>query len=97
MVELSKKDMLNLAHLARIELSDDEVAEFSKDLNTILVFIEQLKDVDTNGLKPTYQVTGLINVMRDDVPLEYGYQPNDLLKNVPRVMDNQIKTNRMVE
>lgn len=97
MATLSKDDVLKLARLARLELSDEEVSEFSIELNQILHFVDQLKDVDTEGLSPTNQVTGLVNVTREDEEKNYGYDPGDLLKNVPEIKGNQIKTGRMVE
>jgi len=96
MARLSTDDVLKLAQLARIKLSDDEVDEFSDELSAILGYVEQLESVDTEGLKPTNQVTGLTNVMREDVVKDYGYAPSDLLKNVPSVQDNQIKVKRMI-
>jgi aspartyl-tRNA(Asn)/glutamyl-tRNA(Gln) amidotransferase subunit C len=85
-----------LAQLARLALSDDEVEEFRKELSEILQYVEQLQQVDISGLKPTNQVTGLTNVMRDDKVRDYGYKAKDLLKNVPQVQDDMVKVNRMV-
>ncbi len=85
-----------MAQLARISLSDEEVEEFSEELSAILQYVEQLSGVDVSGLKPTNQVTGLTNVMREDVVKEYGYKPADLLKNVPKTQDNQLKVKRMI-
>lgn len=96
MTKLSRDDVLHLAQLARISLSDDEVDEFSVELSAILQYIEQLSSVDVTGLEPTNQVTGLTNVMREDVVKDYGYAPQDLLKNVPKVQDNQLKVKRMI-
>jgi aspartyl-tRNA(Asn)/glutamyl-tRNA(Gln) amidotransferase subunit C len=96
MADLSRDDVLKLAQLARLELTDEEVTEFSQELSEILKYVEQLGTVDVKGLKPTQQVTGLTNVMRDDELKDYGYKPEDLLKNVPARVDNQIKAKRMV-
>ncbi len=96
MTKLTRDDVLKLAQLARISLSDDEVEEFSEELSAILQYVEQLQSVDVTGLKSTNQVTGLTNVMREDVVKDYGYKPADLLKNVPQVQDNQIKVKRMI-
>ena len=85
-----------MAQLARLALTDEEVEEFRKELSDILQYVEQLQQVDISGLKPTNQVTGLVNVMRDDKVRSYGYEPRDLLKNVPEVQDDMIKVNRMV-
>jgi aspartyl-tRNA(Asn)/glutamyl-tRNA(Gln) amidotransferase subunit C len=96
MAKLTLDDVLHLAQLARISLSDEEVDEFSGELSAILQYVEQLSNVDVTGLKPTNQVTGLTNVMRDDIVRDYGYAPHDLLKNVPHVQDDQIKVKRMI-
>lgn len=96
MAQLTREDVLKLASLARISLSNDEVAEFSDELSAILGYVEQLQSVDVSGLTPTNQVTGLTNIMRDDAVIDYGYAPGDLLKNVPQVQDNQLKVKRMI-
>lgn len=87
---------MKLAQLARLALTDEEVDEFGRELSEILQYVEQLQSVDITGLQPTNQVTGLVNVMRDDVEKNYGYTPDDLLKNVPSVQDRQIKVKRMI-
>ncbi len=96
MAKLTREDVLKLARLARLELSDAEIEEFSQELSDILQYVEQLQKIDTGDLKPTNQVTGLTNVTRRDEVRDYGYDPADLLKNVPEVKDNQIKVKRML-
>jgi aspartyl-tRNA(Asn)/glutamyl-tRNA(Gln) amidotransferase subunit C len=96
MADLSRDDILKLAALARLELTDDEVEEYSRELSALLEYVEQLQGVDIEGLKPTNQVTGLTNVMRNDEIHDYGYTAKDLLKNVPQVSSDQIKVKRMI-
>jgi aspartyl-tRNA(Asn)/glutamyl-tRNA(Gln) amidotransferase subunit C len=96
MSKLTREDVLKLARLARLELSNDEVEKYRSELSEILEYVEQLQAVDVEGLKPTNQVTGLTNVTRDDEARDYGYKAADLLKNVPQVKDNQIKTKRVL-
>jgi len=96
MANLTRMDVLKLARLARLSLTDTEVEEYQQELAEILQYVEQLQAVDVNGLGPTNQVTGLRNVMRKDEEIDYGYTPGDLLKNVPHVQDNQLKVKRMV-
>lgn len=96
MTKLTRDDVLKLARLARISLSDEEADEFTGEFDEILQYVEQLQSVDVEGLDPTNQVTGLTNVMRKDEIKDYGYEPEDLLKNVPEVQGNQIKVNRMI-
>ena len=96
MAELSRDDVLKLAQLARLQLADDEVETFKNELDEILHYVELLDNVDVSGFEPTSQVTGLVNVTRDDTIRAYGYRPEDLLKNVPTTQDGQIKVKRMI-
>lgn len=96
MAQLTREDILKLAQLARLGLTDEEVTEFSQELTAILQYVEQLSSVDVTGLNPTSQVTGLTNVTRPDEVKDYGYSPLDLLKNVPTAQDNHIKVKRMI-
>lgn len=96
MAKLTREDILKLAHLARLDLTDEEIDEFSGELTDILQYVEQLQSVDVKGLKPTNQVTGLTNVTRPDEVRDYGYQAADLQKNLPAAKDNQIKVKRML-
>jgi aspartyl-tRNA(Asn)/glutamyl-tRNA(Gln) amidotransferase subunit C len=97
MAKLTREDVLKLAQLARLELSDDEIEAYRSDLSEILQYVEQLQGVDVEGLAPTNQVTGLTNITRVDEIKDYGYQVEDLLKNVPRVKDHQIQVKRILE
>ncbi len=96
MAKLSRADVLKLARLARLELSDQEVSQFQTEISGILEYVEQLQAVDLEGVEPTSQVTGLTNVMRTDVIKDYGANPEDLLKNAPAVENNQIKVRKVL-
>lgn len=96
MSKLTREDVLKLAKLSRLKLSDAEVEKLSAELSEILSYVEQLDDVDVDGLEPTYQVTGLKNVMRPDEPKDYGYSPDDLLANAPAVEQHQFKVKRVL-
>jgi len=96
MSKLSRDDVLKLARLSRLDLSDAEVNEFIVELSDILQYVEQLQAIDVEGLKPTNQVTGLTHVTRQDTVRDYGYTAADLLKNVPETIGDQIKVKRMI-
>ncbi len=89
MAELTREEILQLAQLSRLSLTDTEAEKFGVEL-------EQLSSVDVTGLSPTTQVTGLTNVTRDDVVIDYGYSKEDLLQNVPAVENNLLKVKRMI-
>ncbi len=96
MADLSRNDVLKLAQLARLDLTDEEVEEFARELTDILHYVEKLQAASVDGLEPTNQVTGLTNVTRKDEVKDYGYNPKDLLENVPEVEVEQIKVRRMI-
>lgn len=96
MAKLTRDDVLKLAQLARLQLSDAEIEEYSTELTEILQYVEHLQAVDIEGLQPTNQITGLNNVTRPDEIKDYGYAPSDLQKNLPSSKDNQIKAKRMI-
>jgi aspartyl-tRNA(Asn)/glutamyl-tRNA(Gln) amidotransferase subunit C len=96
MAKLSHNDVLKLARLARLHLSDAEVTKFQEEISAILGYVEQLQNVDVSKLEPTAQVTGLTNVTRPDEEKDYGTTPEDLLKNAPATEDGHIRVRRML-
>jgi aspartyl-tRNA(Asn)/glutamyl-tRNA(Gln) amidotransferase subunit C len=57
-----------VAHLARLELSDDELASITRELAAILEYVDQLQKVDTTGVEPLAHPLPIHNVFRDDEP-----------------------------
>lgn len=96
MAKLSREEVLKLAKLSRLRLSDEEIDQFGAEISEILEYVEQLGKVDTTGLKPTSQVTGLVNVTRPDEEINYQAKPSDLLKNAPAVEKKQFKVKRVL-
>lgn len=96
MTKLSRDDVLNLARLAKLELTEEEIEKFRTELSDILGYVEKLSEADVTGLQPTTQVTGLTNVTRDDVIGDYGVDQQALLKNVPDRQGNSIKVRRVL-
>lgn len=96
MSTLSREDVLKLAQLARLEISEDEIEHYREELSTILEYVAKLDSVDIAGLEPTTQVTGLQNVMRADDVVDYGISPRDLLRLAPASQDGHIKVKRMI-
>lgn len=96
MTAISLEDVMKLASLSALHVSDEEAKKLQGELQNILKFVEQLNGVDTTGVEPTYQVTGLENVWRDDEIIDYGLSREDLLKNTPASQDGQIKVKRVL-
>jgi len=96
MAKITRDDVLKLARLSQIKLGDEEVDRFVVELGEIVGYVEQINSVDTAGLEPTDQVTGLKNVMRPDEIVDYGETTEELLKNAPDREKNQIKVKRVL-
>lgn len=96
MAKLTADDVRHLADLARISLSDDDVAQFRVQLSSILDYVEQLDSVDTAGLAPTSQVTGLTHVSRPDDDLSDQADRDRLLEQAPAKQDGQIKVPKVL-
>lgn len=72
-----------IAHLARIDVADEEAEHLRGELNAIIAFVEQLSAVDVAGVEPMRSVTPMALPMRDDVVTEGGIA-EDVLKNAPQ-------------
>jgi aspartyl-tRNA(Asn)/glutamyl-tRNA(Gln) amidotransferase subunit C len=66
MAKLNKKDVLHVAKLSNLTLTDEEVIKLTPQLSKIVDFVGQLSEVNTDGVEPTSQTTGLVNVLRED-------------------------------
>jgi aspartyl-tRNA(Asn)/glutamyl-tRNA(Gln) amidotransferase subunit C len=85
-----------VAHLARIAVSDDEVADLQGELNAMLAFVEQLSEVDVTGVEPMTSVTPMAMKMRKDEITDGGIA-DDILKNAPAQEDQFFLVPKVVE
>jgi aspartyl-tRNA(Asn)/glutamyl-tRNA(Gln) amidotransferase subunit C len=96
MTQISNDDVQYLAQLSNLQLVDDEVDALRTDLENILGYIQQLSELDTTGVEPTYQVTDLKNVWREDTIDDYGIKREDLIALAPDSEANQIKVPKVL-
>ena len=93
---ISRNEVEHIARLARLELTEDEIIRFQRQLSDILDYAARLSELDTRHIPPTATVLPLRSVMRPD---ESG-QPmerEELLKNAPLVQDGQFRTPPVME
>ncbi|MEO5950071.1 MAG: Asp-tRNA(Asn)/Glu-tRNA(Gln) amidotransferase subunit GatC [Candidatus Saccharimonadales bacterium] len=96
MTQILRDDVLHLAQLSSLQLADDEIDSLQIDIGNILGYVEQLSQLDTSGVEPTYQVTDLENVWRDDVVIDYGVSREQLLELAPESHLNQVKVPKVL-
>jgi aspartyl-tRNA(Asn)/glutamyl-tRNA(Gln) amidotransferase subunit C len=85
-----------IAHLARIAVADDEVEHLKGELNAILSFIEQLSEVNVEGVEPMTSVIPIIMKKRQDVVTD-GEIPDQIIKNAPAAEDHFFVVPKVVE
>jgi len=81
-VKLTREEVLHIAKLARIGLSEEEIDRFSIQISNILENFEVLNRVDTEGVPPTAQPNPLSTVMSEDI-VKPSMDPEDVLANAP--------------
>ena len=87
---ISNSDVQRLADLSGLQLADGKVDGLRQDVEKIVEYINQLGELDTSGVEPTYQVTGLENVWRED-EVKPGISRDELLELAPEKQNNQVK------
>ena len=85
-----------IAHLARIAVADDEVEHLRGELNAILAFVEQLSEVDVDGVAPMTSVTPMTMKKREDVVTD-GEIADLVVKNAPASDDHFFLVPKVVE
>lgn len=92
MPALTRDQVLHIAALARLQLSDAEVDSMTTELSSILSYIDMLSEVDTSSVEPTAQVTGQSSVLREDTITPLQANPDDLLACSPLpLLERQIQ------
>jgi aspartyl-tRNA(Asn)/glutamyl-tRNA(Gln) amidotransferase subunit C len=69
-MKVTKDDVVKIAHLARLELKEEQVGEMQDSINKVLDWMEALNAVDTSGVAPLVHMTSSLNHFREDVALE---------------------------
>lgn len=85
-----------IAHLARIAVADDEVEHLQGELNAMLAFVEQLSEVNVEGVEPMTSVTPMQMKQREDIVTDGGIAA-DIVKNAPATDDNFFLVPKVVE
>jgi aspartyl-tRNA(Asn)/glutamyl-tRNA(Gln) amidotransferase subunit C len=94
--KITEKDVKHIASLARIKLSSKELKKFQKQFESIIGYFDKLNEVDTKGIEPTSQVTGLVNRLREDETRDFLTQEH-ALQNAPKKEKGYFKTKAALE
>ena len=92
---LEKKDIERIADMASIKLSDSEAEKFAGQLDGILQYVDKIKEVDTEDLKPTLYPVSLENIFRED-EVRPSLDREKVLNNAPEEKDGQFRVPRIM-
>ena len=95
-MEIKREDILHLASLSNFSLTDTETKSLGGDLQSIIKYISQLDELDTENVEPTYQVFEMENVWRADEILPQDASREELLALTVEARDNQIKVPKVL-
>jgi aspartyl-tRNA(Asn)/glutamyl-tRNA(Gln) amidotransferase subunit C len=82
-MKITKKEVLYVAHLARLEIDEAAIEKFAAQIGDILEYVDQLKQVDTKGVRPTSHALSLSNAFREDTETQH-LSPEASLANAPQ-------------
>lgn len=95
-MSVSKKDVEYIKELARLRVSEEEAEGLVKDLNSILKYVEQLNEVDTDAVEMLVNPLYIENVYREDV-VEESLSSEDFLKNAPERVEDYLKVPSVID
>ncbi len=94
-MKITRDEVLHVAKLARLKLTEEAVDQFSDQIADILDYVNTLNQVDTSGIAPTSHVISLTNVLRDDDPGTH-LNREDTLANAPEKEDGAFIVPRII-
>ena len=93
---IDKNQVKKVAKLSRISLDDDKINSLSKDLDSILTFVEKLNELDTKEIKTLKSITDKTLEARNDI-VDDGKIKNDILKNSPEKNEDFFIVPKVIE
>ncbi|KUO58405.1 MAG: glutamyl-tRNA amidotransferase [Gracilibacter sp. BRH_c7a] len=94
-MKISKKEVEHVTLLARLELTEEEVNQYTEQLNSILEYAEMLQKLDTDKVSPTAHAVQLFNVLRTD-EVKNSLSQQEALSNAPEAEDGYFRVPRIV-
>ena len=94
---IDEKITLKIASLAKLELTDQELKEYSKDLTNILKWMEELKEVDVFNVQPVTSVTKNELYEREDIAYNNTIEQKKILLNAPEKVGEYFTVPKVIE
>ncbi|MFQ3573341.1 MAG: Asp-tRNA(Asn)/Glu-tRNA(Gln) amidotransferase subunit GatC [Thermodesulfovibrionales bacterium] len=95
-MKVTAKDVDHIAKLSRLELSSEEKETMMTQLNNILLYIDKLNELNTEGIEPTSHVVDISNVFQEDIPSR-SLDIESALSNAPDRLNSYFRVPRIIE
>lgn len=95
-MKLSRQEVRNIAELAKLDLTEEEVELYAGQLSNILGYFQRLQELDTSHIAPTASVLPLKNVLRPDIRME-PLPPEEVVLNAPDAEDYQFRVSAVLD
>jgi aspartyl-tRNA(Asn)/glutamyl-tRNA(Gln) amidotransferase subunit C len=95
-VSVDAQTVRRIAHLARIAIAEDEIGPLQRELNAILAFVEQLSELNVEGVEPMTSVIPMAMKKREDRITDGGIA-DDIIRNAPATEDHFFLVPKVVE
>lgn len=93
---ITRSEVEAVAELAKLQVTDDQIAHYTEQLNRILEYVEKLNEVDTSDVPPTASVLPLTNVLREDAPGP-ALPPEKVTANAADAEANQFRVSAVLD
>lgn len=95
-MKITKEQVTHVANLARLNLTEEEKEHMTKDMESIIAFVDQMNGLDIEGIKPTDHIIPVNNVFREDV-VKPSMDVEELLRNAPAQENGCYSVPKIVE
>lgn len=95
-MKIERETVLKMAHLARLEIDEQELGVISTDLERILGFMEKLNELDTDRVEPLIYMSDAVNVVRKD-EVKHEITHDEALRNAPSKDSDYFRVAKVIE
>lgn len=98
MAKLLEKDVEHVAKLSKLDLTQEEIVRFGKQLSDVLDYFKELSGVDVANIEPTSQTTGLVNIYRkDEVKINTNLSVEEATSGSEKIYNNYFEVNALID
>jgi aspartyl-tRNA(Asn)/glutamyl-tRNA(Gln) amidotransferase subunit C len=95
-MKITREEVVHVADLARLEFTEEEISRFTSQLSSILEYVEQLSELELEGVEPMAHVQDVVNALRDDA-VKPSLSREAVLANAPDAKNGCFRVPKVIE